>query len=188
VKGRKTGLISVLVAGLLAGSAVGVAAQDDEEAAGVTSFTGSFSSDAEWPDVATETELPNGFTETTGHVRLNSWVSSDPRLSGDVATVVNWVLDPDGFGAMETGGQPNMLNTSITELTNDGGSWLGEGVSMSSTDLDVATDNIILVGRDGYDGLTAYVLIDGREWPPTYSGVIFPSAMPDVPEEPYAGE
>jgi hypothetical protein len=89
---------------------------------------------------------------------------------------------------METGGQPNMLNTSIVELTNDGGSWLGEGVSMSSTDLDVATDNIILVGRDGYEGLTAYVLVDGRGWPPTYSGVIFPSAMPDVPEEPYAGE
>ncbi len=184
----ETTVVSILALGLLAGSAIGVAAQDEEAPAGVTSFTGSFSTDAEWPDVATETELPNGFSETTGHVRLNSWVSSDPRLTGDVATVVNWVLDPDGFSAMETGRQPNMLNASITELTNDGGSWLGEGVSMSSTDLDVATDSIILVGRDGYEGLTAYVLVDGREWPPTYSGVIFPSAMPDVPEEPYAGE
>ena len=182
----KTTTISILAVGLLASLAIGVGAQDEESAA-VASFTGSFSTDAEWPAGETQTVLPNGFMETTGHVRLNRWESSDPRLTGDVATVVNWVLDPDGFGATETGGQPNMLNVSSVELTNDEGSWLGEGISMSSTDLDVATDSIVLVGRDGFEGLTAYVLVDGRAWPPTYSGVIFPTALPETPE-PYAGE
>ena len=117
VRAIKTTTISILALGLLAGSTVGVAAQD--EAADVTSFTGTIS----FVDVASEstvTDLGNGFTEYNGFVILNSYESSDPRFTGDSSVVVNTVMVPDRF---ETTGQ----QATTYMVTNDGGSWLGEG-------------------------------------------------------------
>jgi hypothetical protein len=179
----KTTTISILAVGLLAGSAGGVAAQDEEETAVVTSFTGVFSPDAEGlPNPAqTEGVLPNGFSWNNGFAWKTSWESSDERMAGDVTGVNHWVIDPAGFEPWSWGGQPNMLAREIVELTNDGGSWLGEGIGFNSTELDMASTTHIFVGRDGYEGLTAYVLV-GEGQPPTFSGIIFPGEMPEAPE------
>ena len=56
--------ISILVAGLLLGAAGGVAAQDEEVPAAVTTFTGVFSPDGEpLPGQGEEIIHPNGFLE-----------------------------------------------------------------------------------------------------------------------------
>jgi len=47
---------------------------------------------------------------------------------------------------------------------------------------------VALSGRDGYEGLTAFVNLTaggGTDW--DLEGIIFPSEMPVIPE-PYAGE
>ena len=180
----KTTTISILAVGLLAGSAVGVAAQDDEAAAGATSFTGSALGGPAIDVETTETDLGNGFTAVDGFTYRNTWEASDERMTGDVIGVVNQVIDP---GALETGGLPDIIMSEAIELTNDGGSWLGEGSGFGSTDLDVVKGMYTLVGQGGYEGLTAYVIAEtvGRE--PALSGIIFPTAMPEVPE-PYVGE
>lgn len=186
----KTIPVCVLAIGLLGGSAVGVTAQGEEEAAAVTSFTGAWSPDGEpLPDVEwANVELPNGFSEgEPGFAWRTTWVSSDERMAGDVYTVRNWVVDPHGWEPWDRGEQVNSLGANTFELTNDGGSWLGESTGFSSTELDIAVDIVTLVGQDGYEGLTASLLLDSTRTPATFSGVIFPIAMPEVPE-PYAGE
>ena len=172
----KTSTISILALGLLAGSAVGVAAQDEE--ATTTSFTGTI----EFIDVAresTDTDLGTGFTDYSGFVILNSYESSDPRFTGDSSVVVNGVMVPDSF---ETTGQ----RATTYLVTNDGGSWLGEARAFGNGETD-SVSFITFVGRDGYEGQTAYAQIDPTQDPPTISGVIFPVAMPEMPE-PYTAE
>ncbi len=147
--------IVILAVGLLAGSAVGVAAQDGEQATEVTSFTGTVS----FADIlreSTDTELPNALTENVGFTVMNSLESSDPRFTGDHVVVANSVADPDTFSAA----QPDWLIETSHVVTNDGGSWLGEGPAFDSADLDLAIPMVVsFVGQDGYEGLTAYAVI-----------------------------
>ena len=180
----KTTVASILAVGLLAGSTAGIVAQDEETAAGTTSFTGTAFGGPEVDLVPSETDLGNGLTAVDGFGYRNTWEASDERLTGDVIGVVNQVVDP---GASESGGLPNIILSEAIELTNDAGSWLGEGRGFGSTDLGVVNEMYTLVGQGGYEGLTAYVLFEttGRE--PALSGIIFPTAMPEVPE-PYVGE
>jgi hypothetical protein len=183
VRAVKTTTISILALGLVAGSALGVAAQDEEAAASAVSFTGSVRG-GEGADIET-TALPNGYMAMDGFTYRNTWESSDERLTGEVSGVNNFVVDPDGFRASATGGKPNIIQSLAIELTNDGGRWLGEGRGFGSTDLDIVKEMYTLVGQGGYEGLTAYVIVEVTQGPPTFSGIIFPTAMPEMPE-PYA--
>jgi len=175
----KTTVISILAIGLLAGSAVGVAAQDEEAADGATSFTGtSIEKDyiLDPPPVPT----PDGMDVGTEWVILLSWKTSDARLTGEATATTNWVIDgsDDGF---------TYLGAHTYELSNDGGSWLGSGTTLSSSELG-STGNAVLVGRDGYDGLTALIVFDiNEDGSSDMSGTIIPIAMPEAPE-PYAAE
>jgi hypothetical protein len=184
VRSIKTTTISILAIGLLAGSAVGVAAQGEEESAGATSFTGTARGGPGVEARTTETDLGNGFIAVDGFTYRNTWESSDVRLTGDVTGVVNQVNNPS---ASATGGLPDIIMAEAIELTNDGGSWLGEGRGFGSTDLDFVKTIYTLVGQGGYEGLTAYVIFEATGQDPTLSGIIFPTAMPEAPE-PYAGE
>ncbi|MGD8683697.1 MAG: hypothetical protein PVG27_07100, partial [Chloroflexota bacterium] len=96
----KTTTISILALGLVAGSALGVAAQDEEAAASAVSFTGSVRG-GEGADIET-TALPNGYMAMDGFTYRNTWESSDERLTGEVSGVNNFVVDPDGFRASAT--------------------------------------------------------------------------------------
>ena len=174
----RTTTISILAVGLLAGSAVGVAAQDGEAADGATSFTGNsreslYVSDP--PPVAT----PDGMDVGTEWVIQLRWVTTDPRLTGQATATTNWVVDEgeDGF---------TYLGAHTYELSNDGGSWLGSGTHLAKP-LGV-NGNAVLVGQDGYDGLTAYIVfVDNDAGHNDMIGTIIPIAMPEAPE-PYAAE
>ena len=181
----KTTTISILVVGLLVGSVGSAAAQDEEPAAASSSFTGSFTSQLDVVSEPTENVGPDGLMEASGLVLLTSWVASDPRLTGAVTYTGNSLLDTNVEGTSTGCGR--CLLAVTYELTNDGGTWLGEATTIRDAELDLADQVIIFEGRDGYEGLTAYAVIDHRPFPARFAGAIFPSAMPTAPE-PYQAE
>jgi hypothetical protein len=170
VRKTRTTAISILAVGLLAGSTIGAAAQD-EPAIEATEVTGkvTFGEPISMPQ---GTETPEGIIVTEGVVANTTWDASDDRLDGDGTYSVNASGPLDGPSiALET-----------YELTNDGGSWIGDGRAYSGES--GRTGFVTLSGRDGYEGLSAYVVteFDGQSaW--DLRGVIFPSEMlPEVPE------
>jgi hypothetical protein len=181
VRAIKTTTISILALGLLAGSAAGVAAQDEESAGGVTTVTGTLN----WVDQideGTDSVDPAGFGATSGSVAtMRFFFPSEPRLTGDATVNANNVV-------MEFGETFAMMSAQTTVLSNDGGSWLGESKGFGGPGFDSGR-TIVFVGQDGYEGLTAYLQgkLDWDTGVEEFQGFIVPTAMPEVPE-PYAGE
>lgn len=171
--GLRTTVVSILTAGLLAGSSVGVVAQGEPsiEAAEVTGRAAWFGEVS--PGTETSTD---GIVKIEDVVHRHIWSTSDPRLSGEVTYTGNWYSVPD----------PDISIQSATyELTNDAGSWLGDATAYASDALGVDIDVVVFTGRDGYEGLTAYVVLDWGSVDVSgenLSGVIFPEAMPPTPE------
>jgi len=165
----KTITISILAIGLLAGSAVGVAAQPEGEAAYVTgtiAFSGS------------ECVEATGWVECP--INLDA---SDSRLSGD--------------GSWRTSGVPMqsedafvVLVSMSLRIANDEGAWTGDGLlyALPANEDPVGTDEPtwVLTGEGAYDGLTAVLRADlGPDG--SFAGVIVgaePPAAPPVPEPP----
>ena len=177
VRTIKTTTISILVVGLLTGSAVGVAAQDEESMspAEVTGRATFLEREPLADPVMSET--PGGIQAGDGLVVVHIWDTDDPRLNGEATRTVNFRSDPSFTSGIES---------SVMELTNDGGSWVGDerGYRTPSGGGGFSA----LSGRGGYEGLTAYIIRgpnEGDGW--DLSGIIFPAAMPEVPE-PYAAE
>ena len=172
----RTTTISILAVGLLAGSTVGVAAQDEAstlpaEVTGRATFVEGLLVEP------VMSETPEGIQVGDGLVTVHTWDTNDSRLNGDVTRTVNFRFDSDFTNGIES---------SVMELTNDGGSWVGDerGYGTPSGGGGFSA----LSGRGGYEGLTAYLVRgpnEGDGW--DLKGIIFPSEGPPVPE-PYAGE
>jgi hypothetical protein len=139
-------LIATIAIGLLAASAVGVAAQDDEAAAPVE-FTAKL---AFGPSVRSETTtVGDGVTMYSGGAWRAGVITeaSDPRLQGTtyMAANSNDYSDADG---------PVVWNYAF-RIVNDGGAWqqrptLDLDFSDGSDDLTLG----VMVGEGDYDGLT----------------------------------
>ena len=179
----KTTITGILALGLVTGSAVGVAAQDEPsmEAAEVTGRAFMLGERrVNSPDFVM---LEMGGKINTGAVS-GVWSTSDPRLNGTVTRTVTWHWDP---------ASDIVIDSHTYELTNEEGSWLGEGNGYL-TDLREDPPSVrwvALTGRDGYDGLNAMVVLETANVmdPATLNleGVIFPGEVPEVPE-PYVAE
>jgi len=170
VRAIKTTTISILAVGLLAGSAVGVAAQPPEgEAAYVTGTVtiggGECTEGEEW------NECPLSLD------------ASDPRLSGE--------------GSVRNSGMPMQSDDEFVVLVdmslrvaNDEGAWTGGGLlyALPTNEDAVGVDEPtwVLSGEGAYDGLTAVLRADlGPDG--SFAGVIVgaePPAAPAVPEPP----
>jgi hypothetical protein len=178
----RTTTISILALGLLAGSAIGVAAQDEPitEAIEVTGRA------VQGKDLVVYdmVEMPGNNLGGNGFVSEQVWNTSDPRLNGTFTRTANWRFDMDTGTAIDAG---------AFELTNDGGSWVGSGRFYAFDALENARGAalVALDGRDGYEGLSAHVVFESvaevnapvRD----LKGVIFPTVLPEVPE-PYVAE
>ena len=179
----KSTTISIVALGLLACSTFAVAAQDEEAAADVGSFTADRTTQQDQV-IEGATSASDGLEETTGSVYVGSLVSSDPRLTGTYTSVDNWVVDTtemlDDFSLF------NVLVASTWELTNEGGSWLVEVTSFGNIEQGVNAGWFEFVGQGGYKGLHAYAVADWLD-SPQIVGTIFPRPRPETPE-PYAGE
>ena len=117
MRGIKTITISILALGLLAGSAVGVAAQDEEsDPMAPSSFTWSYG-DVEG-SIRGYPEISQGFTV----------VASDPRASGEMT---NDPIDAD---------EEFLIGLWESRLVNDNGSWVGIGKQVDGFVNDLGTD------------------------------------------------
>jgi hypothetical protein len=180
VRAIKTTTISILIIGLLAGSAVGVAAHDEAspEATFVTGTVGASTVIGE-PVVS----VADGVEDVRGLVREGPIEMSDPRLTGSLVRVLNYSFHPvSSDGAL-------VIQTDLWRIENDRGSWSGPTTAISGVDdipIDFTTDleSVVLTGEGDYDGLSAYLIAD---WTPEtgadIQGAIFAGEMPPTPEE-----
>ena len=152
----RTTTISILALGLLAGSAVGVAAQDEEgtEASTPVVVTGTVGEPAEF--------VPGTYSDDGASMQGDQLVdipvdASDPRLSGALDIVMNGTSDgsPDDLLAQ--------LESHAWRLENDGGAWVGTGTAVQAIGSDGPLwfqEAVLLEGEGGYDGLVAFVSVD----------------------------
>ena len=177
MKGLKTSVISIFAVGLLVGSAVGVAAQ--EEAA---YFTGKVTPGSDNVDATFEEE--DGVQLARDEMRLGDTIeTTDSRMSGMLSTESNadiHIVSDTGFV---------MPLTTAWRIENDGGAWSGQGTGLSHfLDGDQVTiQTVVLTGEDGYDGMTAVIAYQPQgAGPDAVTGVVFPREMPPFPEAPPA--
>jgi len=171
----KTTAISILTIGLLAGAAIGVTAQD-EPGTGVTEVTGR-AIFGPWEEDPGITLTPEGIMVGEGFVFIHGWDTSDDRLNGEMRRTVNFRSIPEVA----------TVESFAYELTNDGGSWVGDGRAYGGPS--GGSGLVALSGRDGYEGLSAFIVHEGDTdrgyW--DLKGIIFPSEVPEIPE-PYAAD
>ena len=179
----KTTTISILAAGLLAGSAVGVAAQDQSSGY----FTGSI-------DESTATQIDGVFESgppDTGRGMgfVGATVETDDeRISGTLSQALNFDW---------SGPEPTLVHTgaSLWRIENDGGAWVGHGTEFSYTDDWTQWDEedpstwgptgnfVVLTGEGDYEGMTAMVTTQPSDvGVSSLSGVVFSGEVPPVPE------
>ena len=190
MKGLRITLISILAVGLLAGSTVGVAAQDDEAAAEPTTpvqVTGSVevggSTDYGIVDVTWDDE--RGVEERRGGYWDDPIEMDEPRLSGQLRSMLNM----DTYGGPVLGGDGSVVSAS-TELVNDDGTWTGtlRGYAYPhSSDGFPQRDmiwHIELTGTGAYEGLSALLYAHGpiSRQVLEVEGFVFPGVLPEYPD------
>ena len=195
MRGIKTTTISILALGLLAGSAVGVAAQDDaadDMSTGPVTFSGTY--EWSWPPLD---EGANTFVDDLelfrDQVFLDTIETTDPRLTGSVLkaenTDIHSVSGRDQFVA------PRSVSWRIE---NEGGAWTGQGYELHGWGADDPHQEswgatvFMLTGEGGYEGLSAYLMVDwstgSEDTLPTVDGAVFPGEAPPFPEVPSTTE
>jgi hypothetical protein len=174
----KTTTLSILAISLLAGSTLGVVAQDadPEEAVEFTAqwtFGNEIRADvAEAGDGATRYEggawRPVARTEAT-----------DPRLQGALSVARNSIEYDDG---------PEIASV-VFRIENDDGAWtMTPTISLTDPDLAPKSDVGVFVGEGDYEGLLAVTRIDTDRGAGTWDlrGYVVEAGLP--PPEPYITE
>ena len=181
----KTTTISILALGLLAGSAVGAAAQDEAPVAGAPTgasfFTGTY--EGGFPTTEPVVTAVDDGEQIRGLVVQGTIDTSDPRMTG----VVTQAIDIDDAELGDAGRVS--LSAHSWRIENDGGSWVGPGTGLGYVDADfeflLDTATVSLTGEDGYAGLVAYLIMEGG-LEPVVTGAVLVGAMPPFPELPAA--
>jgi hypothetical protein len=189
VRPIETSIISILAIGLLAGSAVGVAAQEEEAAAEPstpTKVAGTIGQEAvELVQQPTETVVDDVMEVRGGVIEGLRFEMDDPRLTGTVTQAFNQdrhIKESDSINIMPS--------TFGLRIENEAGSWSGQGTGFSHRGATIpedeafSLDTYLLTGAGAYEGLSAYLVVDPTEDPVTVEGAIFAGVMPPAPELP----
>ena len=155
---RGTTLISAIVIGLLAGSAVGVAAQDAEvDATAPVEFIGA-----------------TRFGPSGGDFGINPIAESftDPRLAGEFRVWQNNDVYPGG---------PTLFMGGFSMHDDEGGWVQRPSFAINHPDGTSATRVIVMDGQGAYEGLTlvAEVSLANRRW--DWHGYIVDGELPPAP-------
>jgi len=149
VKGVKPTFISILAVGLLAGSAVGVAAQDE------SNYFQGVSRVLDYTDFGEKTEFTDGpvIDQLRGQVTEGVIETTDDRVSGATTTTINQVthsMPPDWS-------QPAITQWGTERIENDGGAW---ECAWSGGEMQFMMVQRLhwCVGEGGYDGYAMRVL------------------------------
>jgi hypothetical protein len=171
----RTSLISILTIGLLAGSAVGVTAQDTDDPGPAAyvhgSFVGAF--DCCGDEVETFDDAGNRLT-LRGMVDSAMLEMDDPRISGAWEETVSI----DEFPQPGTDERVEVHWGELT-ITNDDGSWSGTWKSTYDSSQFPQESALLLyelTGAGAYEGLSA--LLGRSEAMMSMGGAIFPSPLP----------
>ena len=169
----KTTTISILTVGLLAGSVVGVAAQDEADPMAPSTFTVQLAGE------------PRVTTDNTGTTKLvGEWESTDQRASGTLTQVV--ASAPVDVADGDSG----VIQRLAVQLLNDGGSWVGSSrgfLTFPSDGPETVQFLGELVGEGAYEGLSLLFAEMGVADDVRIIGVIVPTgdipAVPGLPAE-----
>ena len=172
----RTTTISILAVGLLAGSAVGVAAQDDEAATdapiGPSYFTGQLVSDFDGTPFGSNGVLFEGDVIEV----------SDPRVSGSLtrAGTANFHEDVGDSAVIS-------FQADAWRIENDAGTWSGQGTGLLRVGSDgppsVETSTVVLTGEGGHEGHTLYLIVDWTAGDAAaVVGAVFVGDAPTAPE------
>ena len=183
MKTFRTSLIATIAIGLLAGSAVGVAAQETETEA-PTEFTATWDSNFGPPGIRSEVEEGSDPVHSRGYANhpLIIETAGDPRFEGEVTAVNN----QDRY---LSDGALRVFNSAFS-VENDEGTWRGvPHLTLRFSDAEGSGRTQLFIGEGGYAG--SYALVDIQDdraaevW--TLRGVIFDGEPPSAPE-PFASE
>jgi len=187
VRAIRTSVITILAIGLVAGSTVSVAAQEEEAAAEPTTpakVTGTIQSGGDVVQEPTEAVV-DGVLEVRGFVLVGDALEmDDPRLTGSISVTFN--ADVHKVSDFEE----IVLQTVDMRIDNDDGSWTGQGTQLEHNGAEIPEDEMInlqtlpMTGAGAYEGLSAYLFVDFSEGPPTVEGAIYEGELPPFPELP----
>ena len=150
----RTSLISAIIIGLLAGSMVNVAAQDEETAVEFTGAIGFGPSRGSYWD----TPIVEPFT--------------DPRLAGEFRTWANNHVYSGGL----------MLFTGAFSMHDDEGAWVQRpGLRINHPGGTSATTVIVMDGQGAYDGLTIVAEVSLANERYDLHGYIVDGELPPAP-------
>ena len=169
----KTTTISILAVGLLAGSAVGVAAQDEADPMASSTFTA---------QVIGEPEFIEAEPGTGQGTMVATLEATDPRVSG------TWSQFEAGVPVEVADGDGGFIGRNAVRVVNDDGSWVGTSRGFLTFPSD-GPPNVQfyseLVGEGGYEGLSMFYFQTGLLGEAFEGGVIVPSdGVPAFPELP----
>ena len=175
-----TPLVAVLAIGLLAGSVVGVAAQEDAQPAPPVEFTAQWQFGAMVRPEKVEV-VPGALAARGGAWNPRAIIeASDPRLAGRLTIVAN----SDAYTVL---GGPIVWHTFF-QVENDGGSWRGVPVlGLGIPGVDAESGDDFLMGQGDYEGLIAVfrTVTEGSTW--DLHGYIIEGELPPAPE-PYVAD
>jgi hypothetical protein len=108
-----------------------------------------------------------------------TWTSSDPRLTGEVARRWNFDTHQTDEGSIS-------VWMDAAYLRNDDGGWACSNHSLAKDEVDVADPlTFTCIGDGGYEGLSAsLVLVDAGGNAEEFVGLIFSGDFPPLPEPP----
>jgi hypothetical protein len=169
-------VISVLSAGLLAGSAVGVGAQNHPvDLMAPATFEGSLG--PQTPSTDEVTGLP---------VSVGTFEATDPRASGTWIQARQWRHE-----TLDAGASYQVLD-SFDRLVNAGGSWVGTTRAVVATELPGGGGMdgrfIEMVGEGDYEGLTMFILSTSTGMESSSLGFIIPVSKVPPLRNPPSGE
>lgn len=183
---KRIGLLVVLMATMLAGSAGGVAAQSETDApvsfTGRVQFLGQDCGEGSTFEVVGEIEQMRGF-------RCDLWMgTSDPRFTGSYVTIGN--IDTYRGGEFASPSGPFNVSTFVHRVENDQGAWQGVTTTAyvdptgEGEDFPLPTETLVFRGEGAYDGLTAVVWRSPWIGNAQVRGVILTGAPPLAPSLP----
>jgi hypothetical protein len=173
-------LVAPVILALLAGLGATVVAQETSDEMVPASATGTL----EFLEPTVEGETGDGdeaFMHEAEATHVHAWNASDPRLTGNATYTGTWHLyDPPS----EDCGDPEAQDKpALYEIVNDGGGWRCAGARAPVPGPDGATNvhTLVFRGTGGYEGLSAYILVDWSASPYTFGALITPNDLPLVP-------
>ena len=177
----KSTFIAATSFGLLVGSMVGVAAQDEESDVQSVAYATGTAGDPQAVVEPTLRQTSDGQLQIRG-LRLDDIPVrfTDPRLSGLLT------ISSNGAGRDYADGHAR-LEPRTYRIDNDGGAWTGSGerilaLSVARPRPLINHESMVLFGEGGYDGLVAYVFIELANEAPELEAVILDVEMAPLPD------